>query len=385
MSAPTVINLNDSTPAAPSGQQNVKWQGDSSNPRNVSAYFPPTGTVNAQSGTSYTLQVSDRGKIIKFNNSSAVAATLPAASGLPANFMCWIVSVGTGTVTLTPASGTIDGLTSATLGQYGGLALFGDGTNYWTMRGSAPAGVTSLDSITGAITLVAGSNITITDNSPSAGDITIAATGGSGGGLVGLITPATIVTPGSSAGYTLYNAGATGLAVANNSGGALWVKVTTASANDVLNFAAKALGSAPWTIVAGWIPFIYNTGSSDGTSGLIIAESATKKTLIISRDSGSLTTGVVKLVQRWPDYTSASGVSMLQSTSDFHYVPIEWRKVVNDGTNLTVYDSPDGQSWFQIYTTTVAAVFTTAPDLVGFGFDCKHSPSNCLAIHLDIT
>lgn len=47
-------------------------------------------------------------------------------------------------------------------------------------------GVTSLDSITGAVTLVAGSNVTITDNSPSAGDITIAATAGGSAGLVKL-------------------------------------------------------------------------------------------------------------------------------------------------------------------------------------------------------
>lgn len=43
--------------------------------------------------------------------------------------------------------------------------------------GSGGGGVTSLDAITGAITLVAGSGINITDNSPSAGDITIAVTG----------------------------------------------------------------------------------------------------------------------------------------------------------------------------------------------------------------
>lgn len=41
------------------------------------------------------------------------------------------------------------------------------------------SGVTSLDSITGAVSLVAGSNVTITDNSPGAGQITIASTGGS--------------------------------------------------------------------------------------------------------------------------------------------------------------------------------------------------------------
>lgn len=48
---------------------------------------------------------------------------------------------------------------------------------------SASAGVSSLDTITGDVTLTAGSGITITDNSPSAGDITITATGAGAGGF----------------------------------------------------------------------------------------------------------------------------------------------------------------------------------------------------------
>lgn len=43
-------------------------------------------------------------------------------------------------------------------------------------------GVTTIDDISGAVTLVAGSNITISDNTPTAGSITIASTGGGGGG-----------------------------------------------------------------------------------------------------------------------------------------------------------------------------------------------------------
>jgi len=34
------INLNDTTPSAPAGAVNAKWQADSNNPRNVSAYIP---------------------------------------------------------------------------------------------------------------------------------------------------------------------------------------------------------------------------------------------------------------------------------------------------------------------------------------------------------
>ncbi len=38
-----VINLNDTTPVAPTGKVNIKWQADSLSPRNVSAYIDPAG------------------------------------------------------------------------------------------------------------------------------------------------------------------------------------------------------------------------------------------------------------------------------------------------------------------------------------------------------
>ena len=45
-----VINLNDTTPPAPTGKVNVKWQADANTPRNVSAYVDPaelsSGSVN---------------------------------------------------------------------------------------------------------------------------------------------------------------------------------------------------------------------------------------------------------------------------------------------------------------------------------------------------
>src|SRR5580658_9430953 len=36
-----VINLNDTTPPAPGGKVNIKWQADALAPRNVSAYVDP--------------------------------------------------------------------------------------------------------------------------------------------------------------------------------------------------------------------------------------------------------------------------------------------------------------------------------------------------------
>ncbi len=62
--------------------------------------------VNAQTGTSYSLQASDNGKIVTLNNASAVTVTVP--SGLGAKFNCLLVQLGTGQVTLSPSSTTLN-------------------------------------------------------------------------------------------------------------------------------------------------------------------------------------------------------------------------------------------------------------------------------------
>src|SRR5947208_14181495 len=76
-------------------------------------------TVNAQTGTSYTVLASDRGKLVTFTNVSAVAVTMPVATGagFPTGWSSFLCNQGAGTVTLTPTTSTIDGaaiLTPAT-------------------------------------------------------------------------------------------------------------------------------------------------------------------------------------------------------------------------------------------------------------------------------
>lgn len=58
---------------------------------------------NTQTGTTYTLQSSDNGKIVTINNGSAITLTVPTS--LPAGFTCTIVQLGAGQITFT-ASGT---------------------------------------------------------------------------------------------------------------------------------------------------------------------------------------------------------------------------------------------------------------------------------------
>lgn len=69
-------------------------------------------SVNTQSGTSYTLQASDNGKVVEFTSNSAVTCTLP--SGLGTTFGCTIMQAGSGQVTLSASGTTIQNRQSFT-------------------------------------------------------------------------------------------------------------------------------------------------------------------------------------------------------------------------------------------------------------------------------
>ena len=137
-------NLNDTTPAAPVGGVNVKWQGDSNNPRNISAYVDLTsaGGIDEQSGTSYTVPAADINKLLLFSSGSAVACTLPAATsaGFGVGFYFAVKAGGAGTVTVTPTTSTINGASSLALTAGEWALVWSDGTNYFACVSSAGGG-----------------------------------------------------------------------------------------------------------------------------------------------------------------------------------------------------------------------------------------------------
>ena len=93
----------------------------------------PQQQINAQTGTTYTVLNSDNCKKVSLSNSSAVAVTLPQA-GANGNFgNSWtttFVNLGSGAVTITPTTSTIDGLSSRVLQQFQGLQVTSNGANY---------------------------------------------------------------------------------------------------------------------------------------------------------------------------------------------------------------------------------------------------------------
>jgi len=103
--------------------------------------------VNAQTGTTYTVLTTDRGKLVTHTNASAIAATLPQASAtFPDGWFMDVQNRGAGTVTITPTTSTIDDAASVALTTGQGMRIFSDGTNYFTQRGVG--GTIADDSVT---------------------------------------------------------------------------------------------------------------------------------------------------------------------------------------------------------------------------------------------
>lgn len=96
---------------------------------------------NAQTGTSYTLALTDRGKTVTLSNASAVTLTIPPQSSIawPANARIDLAQLGAGQVTVTPGSGvTLRSYTSKTkiAGQYAAATLIRLSADEWLLVGA---------------------------------------------------------------------------------------------------------------------------------------------------------------------------------------------------------------------------------------------------------
>ena len=110
-------------------------------------------TVNAQTGTSYAILNGDINKLITFNNSAQIAATIAQAGGggsFASGWHCWFLNIGTGTVVLTPATSTISGYQKLVIPPNSSGMLWSDGANYRVLGttganlGSGDSGLISL-------------------------------------------------------------------------------------------------------------------------------------------------------------------------------------------------------------------------------------------------
>jgi len=91
--------------------------------------------VNAQTGTSYTLVLTDAGKQVTMSNASASTLTVPPNSSVAfdVGVRIVVIQLGAGSVTLTAGAGvTVSSLsTSLALSQYQTAVLVKQATNTW--------------------------------------------------------------------------------------------------------------------------------------------------------------------------------------------------------------------------------------------------------------
>ena len=118
-----------STDAASAGT----WHIDISNQQGAQV-----ANINAQTGTSYTIAQSDWGAQVTRANSSAMADTLPQATGnFGSGFWFEYQNNGAAVAVLTPTTSSIAGLSSLVVPGNTGVKIVSDGAN-WQVVGSVP-------------------------------------------------------------------------------------------------------------------------------------------------------------------------------------------------------------------------------------------------------
>lgn len=99
---------------------------------------------NAQTGTTYTLVLTDAGKMVTLTNASSITLTVPANANVafPVNTRIDLIQYGAGQVTVAAGSGvTIYSKASALKisAQYAGATLWKKATNTWVLVGDISA------------------------------------------------------------------------------------------------------------------------------------------------------------------------------------------------------------------------------------------------------
>ena len=99
--------------------------------------------VNAQTGTSYTLVLTDAGRQVTMNNASASTLTVPLNSSVAfaTGTVIKVIQLGAGTVTITPTAGVtfttpynlVGGNTTFPMSQYQLAFLIKQATNTWVV------------------------------------------------------------------------------------------------------------------------------------------------------------------------------------------------------------------------------------------------------------
>jgi len=98
------------------------------------------GKIRAVTSGPDTILAADRNNVVTYTSGSSIAVTLPQATAtgdFGYAFSVTLINEGSGVVTVTPTTSTIDGAASLTLSANQSITIFSNNTNYFTARGRA--------------------------------------------------------------------------------------------------------------------------------------------------------------------------------------------------------------------------------------------------------
>ncbi len=230
--------------------------------------------VKAVSAGSYTLLAGDCGGTDQFTGASP-AVTIPTAGGsFPNGWYVYISFTGSGTQTLTPASGTINGVASVTVTAANGAGgfLVSDGSNWEYVSGGAT----------------------------SSGTVTSIATGcGLTGGPItgsGTVSASDLVNAQSGTTYVYLNSDCGKL-------------VTHSNGSAIAGTLPQANGS---TFVAGWFLDVQNTGVGTLTITPTVSAIDGNATLVLATAQGA------RIFSNGTNYFTQRGMGSAGTTSNTH-------------------------------------------------------------------
>lgn len=242
---------------------------------NASTTLQAAESINAQTGTLYTIVAGDRGKLVTMSNTSSSTLVVPqAGSSFPSGFFFDTSDINSGQVTILPTTSKIDAAGSVVLANTQGVRIVSDGTDYHTIRGLGSGGGSSTTIVAGAG--LSGGTITTTGTiafqTITAGDI-LANTG-----TVAAVPTATAVSAvvdllGSVQGDILFrNASAWAALPPGTSGQALTTGGTSANpswANEIWNAGTVSTVGSGLSLISGTL---VATGSGGSVTQVIAGQ-----------------------------------------------------------------------------------------------------------------
>lgn len=120
------------------------WSAADVNGQNTNINALGTPTINAQTGTTYTLALTDQVKLVSCSNAAAITLTVPPNStvAFPTGSQIIVYQAGAGQVTITAGAGVTIRSNGAKLkltGQYAVATLIKIGTDEWIAAGNLSA------------------------------------------------------------------------------------------------------------------------------------------------------------------------------------------------------------------------------------------------------